>query len=617
MSLANDNNLTGEMNSMLRRIKAQALVSVCTDNKARKGAKVANAPVLPLPCPHLQSSGRSLDDSFAQSYLAGLGLTGTSAGDDAAKRRRTMKSESYGVSAASDIDVPADFSSKTCVDQHLSSSSFPVVASHVLSPVQDVLPTGMDANIQDEPTCASLQEFKASRIRVRKDVPIRFKPRKVAKDLLRSSAASLQGTSLDEAIEITNDDKMAKSSRVCSRSRLKTWFEVTKAPTHEVTSELLQLAASRMRVAGYAPAYVILVLVTAKMNHRAKGFIWSYLLKSELKALERSLNRGSLKPMHATFDLPFVIGAVGPHAKPLCDGGFVYPALGLAAMARWCLREVETPSISLAHVSVSRHLRLACIEFSNQKNGEHEAVTLGCCQPVNSLCELSICCPCCSLLLFRDMVLEHHSRILQRVVQPREFINLPLFADSLGQVCSKAHVIDTINAAAAAAGLDLLTAAGARKYTGHTMRRIGLRALAVAGLSKPAITSISRHLSSAYEAYLDRCLAESGQQIARALGKSIKECPPVSPYAADVSIVSWRPQNAPAFHGFTKFVINKDERSGKIHGVRAHSDYETPCKYKFAFSPQVEFASELPSHSCRNICQRCMPAYFALLSSAA
>ena len=154
----------------------------------------------------------------------------------------------------------------------------------------------------------------------------------------------------------------------------------------------------------------------------------------------------------------------------------------------------------------------------------------------------------------------------------------PLFPNRFGTASSKYNFVEMINVAVSQSGLPIASLDGTPLFGGQSLRRTGIRDLARARISKPGIVAISRHLSAAYEQYLDKCYAESATEVGDALGKHFKSLEKVVPYD-DASFEDesewWHPES----RGADKFVHDKDPMSMLYHVVVDREATVAPCGY--------------------------------------
>ena len=457
-----------------------------------------------------------------------------------------------------------------------------------------------------------VKQFLKTRFVKRCGAPVRFKKSCISKKDLKSRLQNMSQSETQSAILLTREDKMTKSARTCHLSRLRAWSRaVSPEADFPVTPQSLEKGISKLRVSGYKPKYVMQIMWAVK-KHQRLHHSWSGALQSECKELERALKRGNASDEHTAFDVPFLMSSITERREPLSSGGPLWPALSLGVMARWTLREIECPSFSCLDAEVNLSTRTSALIFNGQKNSQGvERIELSCMRPLGDRCNYSIACPSCTLRAYRTHVIQHHAFLQGKDLSTEDLAKVPLFTSETGLAVQKSAMVDTIRLAASSAGLAVKSSENVFLYGGHSLRRSGIRAMAEAGLSRPAIVNASRHLTKSTEAYLERCMTEAAGRVALSLNAAIERTPLVKPYSNDVKCVVSSIRSTLQFHKAYRFVLYS---MGKTHILKCRGDYNAPCGFHFASNPWCKLSTSLPEHRSNDLCSSCFSGYHASLT---
>ena len=219
--------------------------------------------------------------------------------------------------------------------------------------------------------------------------------------------------------------------------------------------------------------------------------------------VSRACKRGQGPPSRSA---PFPILAVGAAMEKktsIFDGLSLSPTaprdpVQFVVLSTWgLLREIEAANASLADVTVCRRERSISIlapAFKADISALGTSVTLSC----SCAAGLKSICPYC---IGSDFL---QSAVSGLTIKDKPLVsNMPLFPSNSGTWCSKAGMIEAIEAIATLSGQTPTTRRGAQKWGGHAPRRGGAHLLASLGFPREHIKAMARHSSSAIDGYLD------------------------------------------------------------------------------------------------------------------
>ena len=194
--------------------------------------------------------------------------------------------------------------------------------------------------------------------------------------------------------------------------------------------------------------------------------------------------------------------------------------------ASFLLREIEVAYARFAHLRIDVPKRRASLDLPVSKT---DPSAVGCTRTWG--------CTCASAVPAEDCVYHaaaEHLVAVRKVLgvptgDPLEQA-MPLFPDAAGATITKAAMVSTIEALAAAAGESLKDSAGQRRFGGHSLRVSGAHWLGALGFSVDQVKTFGRWASDTVLRYLGEThvsdLARSRRRLIRKHGLIDRAPPP-------------------------------------------------------------------------------------------
>ena len=226
-------------------------------------------------------------------------------------------------------------------------------------------------------------------------------------------------------------------------------------------------------------------LSRAKLEHIRAKHAWTEELELEARESSRSVLRG-LGPGVQREPLEVMdLWKLDDTDAPLVDSGPVGPRRFGLTGSLFILREIEASLIRLGSVRLDTSRGYAELTLPATKM---DPEALGCTRRWDCVCRHGVSAPCAYHEVSAQ--LEHLSSRFGWTVaaNPSE----PLFPTARGDLVAKAGAVETIEALARLLGEPLVTAAGSRRFGGHTLRVSGSQFLAGLGVQVTVIKRLAR-----------------------------------------------------------------------------------------------------------------------------
>ena len=296
--------------------------------------------------------------------------------------------------------------------------------------------------------------------------------------------------SSDECIEHIAKRFKAVTTLGPYESRLKTWRTLASARgevvSNRLTPDLIFCVMGALDLAGYRSAE--LYLDTAKQEHVAEGHEWTAQLAQAAKRARRACQRGR-GPAKQAQPLPLAEVANLPHVStPLAQGGPAHPMRSVVLISWWLLREIEASAAEVGHIELDTKQGLVHWRLPSSKT---DIQALGAIRTHSCNCEDSRSpnlCPYHAMKRQMEWCIERKYH--------------KLFVDEFGQDTTKQGWALTFEALAHQLGISVTTAAGAKKFTGHTARASGAVYLATTQVELWRIQLFGRWGSDCFKIYV-------------------------------------------------------------------------------------------------------------------
>lgn len=327
--------------------------------------------------------------------------------------------------------------------------------------------------------------------RKRNDMPI---VRHVDKgDAERAVSACESAATKQSALDSLLNDMYATTSKKPRDALLKTWVRLhtcwfgdeESSPAFPLDEIKLVRVSALFKSGGYKSFKNY--LSRAKDQHLALGFGWSESLNRVAQKCTRSVTRGLANAKRSeAFDLPAVTKALEENQIEPSSDGPRHPRAMVITATYFMLRELEASAIDRDDVMFSSDSVTLSLPVSKT---DWEAK--GCTRSWSCLCDRGLPCPFHTLLQHCDLLDSQGYAS-----------DSPLFPSHGGGYCTKAGVVRMIRLAAQMAGMEMQSADGVYRLSGHTFRITGARYLSAAGLDPITIQLLGRWGSNAVLTYL-------------------------------------------------------------------------------------------------------------------
>ena len=327
-----------------------------------------------------------------------------------------------------------------------------------------------------------------------------------------------------EALQALEDDVYAASSlssvrgrRRCYELMLRQW-NVTPFPA---SSEKVRFLAAALKAGGYRSAQNI--LSQFKVDSERKGHTWSGPELRLFTDVSRACARGMGPPVRSA-PLPFsrlhslpsswtpwvVDGPVGPRNAIICGSWWLLRELELSGL-RACLATIDDAALPTATLLLPASKADITAQGASRS---HACVCAGgaprpdC--PVHSLWD--------QLLLLRRLF---GSQFVDGA-PPRD---MPLFPRRDGKPATKAAMVATIEFAARALRVDMVSPDGSRRVSGHSLRPTGAVGLTQLGLDVWTVQLLGRWGSSVVCQYVNESSTSREAAAARShqVGRTLRD----------------------------------------------------------------------------------------------
>ena len=372
----------------------------------------------------------------------------------------------------------------------------------------------------------------------------------------------------------------AESSRASNVSRRKTWRTLAtecKCPGFPLTVEAIYKVSGVLKASGYRS--VANYLDAAKGEHLDLGFPWTTVLARAYKRAIRSAKR-NLGPAKQAQPIPLVSLAAFKVQVSESPGTPMFPGRACLLASWWLLREIEASHAKLSHVKLHVSSMEAVFTLPNSKTdfqalGTTRSHSCSCSSTGSDLCPFH---QISHQVNWASAMAENEGRWL--------------FPTATGERATKKGWQAVFTAAAAAAGLPIISQNGAALYTGHTARASGACHLAQANVDLWRIQIFGRWSSDAFLRYvrsaplanLNRLASEASlqQAISAARAELVAISSATKPAVAPVSlemIDEVEPPHMEQVEGAERFVRNRNG-GGKFHVVWFKSENVHPRNWR-------------------------------------
>ena len=400
-------------------------------------------------------------------------------------------------------------------------------------------------------------------------------------------------TGRTQAVRSLMDAYYARNGWAQRKQKLKVWSAIGRAAgvvnPEQLNPQGVRIIMGVLRAARYRSAESY--LEAARIAFIRSGNNVSETLALEIRMAVRACRRGR-GPAKQAAPLPFPALAELPWSElGTHSDGPVNPRHTLLLGAWWLCREIELSELTWQDCELT-----ATQATLNFKSSKPDLEAMGEARAHDCMCK-HIGPGFCPV----HLLIEHKAAV-QRVLGKHAISPAaPVFPTIAGEVVIKQGVMHTITAAAGQLGLKLITATGAARFTGHSLRATGAVFLYNHGVHMEIIKWLGRWGSAAVERYIKR--APDHQLFQKSLGRTLSlMCAGAAHPACSRATVG-----VSELDGYVINWATRRHKEGVLHRLRAG---KLQCKWQW----RRAFPGELPVLSkeqirCAHPCEKCLPDF--------
>jgi len=317
----------------------------------------------------------------------------------------------------------------------------------------------------------------------------------------------------ESALRELEDDVYAASSIASVKARRGLITKLLAAwglEPHPLDQDKLRKLAASLKRGGYRSS--VNILSQYKVDAERRGQSLDATIVRCLADIGRSCRRGLGPPCRAA-PLPFErLSSLPGGVQPWARGGPIAPRNAIVVGSWWLLRETELSGARARMVTLtftpSPTITLLLPASKTDQAAEGVARSHACICPPGSV---RGDCPAHAVW---DQLLCLRRLLPSRFTADVPHLDLPLFPSSSGGVVPKKCMTETIAQAARKLGVDLVSADGATRVSGHSLRVTGAQGLTRIGVDTWAVQLLGRWGSNTVQTYIRD--AASGPEAAAA-----------------------------------------------------------------------------------------------------
>ena len=349
---------------------------------------------------------------------------------------------------------------------------------------------------------------------LRRGAPGRLPAKPEPQSLLTTADREQALTDLTDGFYAASSCSAVRARRSCYTRLLALWGETP----HPLSLNKILFLAAGLKARRYRSAASVLSQLRVDAEREGQEITTGFSRAFTDSA--RSCRRG-LGPALTARALTFErLGDLPLAPAPWAPGGPVGPAAAIVVGTWWLLRETEAANLRASHVTFKNARGTLTVEILLPvSKADQEAK--GIARAHACLCRGPARRPeCPAHAALRQMTLI-------REMFPEKFgengpqRDAPFFPQSTGKPVSKEGFAKTILAAARHLDMDLTTADGTERFTGHSLRATGAQGLATLGVDTYAIQLLGRWGSSTVLRYVKAASITAAAAAARAAAASV------------------------------------------------------------------------------------------------